>query len=235
SERIEAGEALTDTRFTETRKNISSNTTKIATNTKSINSLSERIEAGEALTDTRFTETRKNISSNTTKIATNTKSINSLSERIEAGEALTDTRFTETRKNISSNMTKIATNTKNVANNAKAIISNSNTLERYGKQLNEHDEKITFLNNKVDRNTGLIKENTYRINKLEHGMSLMAAMSNLTQDDVTMALGYYNGNTALAMGINYALMPNMNVKFSAAADTEFTQTSLGVGIGYSFQ
>ncbi len=101
-------------------------------------------------------------------------------------------------------------------------------------------------NSKIDNNTTAISNNRTaitanskridglesRVDTLEDNFAMMAAMANLTEDDLTAAVGYSAGSVALAVGFNAELTENTNLK--ASVSTNFDNVTMGVGVGYNF-
>lgn len=81
-------------------------------------------------------------------------------------------------------------------------------------------------------NTQNIAANTAKINELESSMSMFSAMANLTDDQLSVAVGHYNGYTSLAMGSTFQVK-KVNIKVSGS--TDFDNFTVGGGVGFNFK
>ena len=105
-----------------------------------------------------------------------------------------------------------------ITNNTSDIASNT-------QQINVNTGRINHLEGRIDS----IEE---RVDTLEEAFSMQAAMTNLTDDDLSAAVGYYEGNVSFAVGINKEVNDNVSVKVSAA--TNFDTVMFGAGVGFNF-
>ena len=70
-----------------------------------------------------------------------------------------------------------------------------------------------------------------QVGKLNKAVSGMTAMANLTDNDVSVAVGSFQGYEALAVGVQRTFDSGIKIKFSAAYSGD---TAFGAGVGFNW-
>ncbi len=124
-------------------------------------------------------------------------------------------------------------------NNGNAIDQNTNRSHANVKVNNQQSYDIKQSQTAITNNASVIANNSQRINELdkridtlESAFAAQAAATALTDDDISIAFGYYKGSTAIAVG-THSTMQN-GVTFKSYVATDFNTATAGVGIGYNF-
>ena len=141
--------------------------------------------------------------------------------------------ITETNKQVEANKNAIAETNKQVETNKNAIASNSNRLDTLEKDFAQYDGRLSGLEKKVDNLD----------NKMNKGLSLMAAMNAVDFQNVQtgeMALGagigHYGNAQSVALGVAYSPVQDLtvNAKYSVTAG-DVDSFALGAGATYKFK
>lgn len=174
------------------------------------------------------------------QITTNKNDITTLSGKVttlETKDTDLQNQITINKNDIAANKTAIETNKTNIANNKTAI----------NQEISDRIAADTVLQNQISNNTsrieGLEKSVDNLGDKMNKGMSLMAAMSAVEFQDVSegemaigAGIGHYGDSQSVAIGVAYSPTQNLNVnmKYSVTAG-DVDSFAIGAGASYKFR
>lgn len=113
---------------------------------------------------------------------------------------------------------------------AKVNTSHSNRISHNSQRIDQNAEAINFLDQKVNQG----------FERLDGAVAANAAMSNLVRPygvgnvAATAAIGGYNSQEALAIGVGARVTENTTVQGSIATSLDNYEPVWGVGVGYEF-
>ena len=220
--RAETVEAQLDSKIETNTANIATNATNIAANKTAIESEVARATAAEAQLDSKIETNTANIATNATNIAANKTAIESEVARATAAEAELDGKIALNTAEIETEVANRIAGDEMTLSAAKAYADAKNTMSL--------KSAYDYTDKKVDA----LEE------ELSAGIASAAAMSsvavsNVAKGEVSVGggYGYYNSQSAVALGAAMGLTDNWSV--NAAAGLADSNVTFRAGTNYKFK
>ena len=197
-------------------QNIQQNTTNINTNTTNINANTAAINNNSANISANTTS----INTNKTDIASNNAAINTETQRSEAAEAQEDGRIDNAMAGISQNTNSIGQLQQEEDNNASLIQSNTDRLDKI-------DFQVQDIYSQLKRLDGAIAASV--------ATGSMATTQAQTDMVLSVGAGYYNNESALALGLvgNANRYVSLKATLSMSSGDDWSKPIAGASINWA--